>query len=128
MGDRQLLLIKFRTIRVSPVPVPVPESVCRSCNRNALVSSPSHAQTRKHTNTHSSSIGDNSLLGDTRWGGLYGVEADFLAQVVNNADIYLQYSWPAKEIIPSCSAESGVGCLCSKSDMHEKIMNTHYKT
>lgn len=25
------------------------------------------------------SIGDNSILGDTRWGGLYGVDADFVA-------------------------------------------------
>lgn len=28
----------------------------------------------------SSSIGDNSLLGDPRWAGLYGVEADFVAE------------------------------------------------
>lgn len=28
----------------------------------------------------SSSIGANSLLGDPRWAGLYGVEADFVAQ------------------------------------------------
>jgi hypothetical protein len=27
----------------------------------------------------SGSIGDNSILGDTRWGGLYGVDADFVA-------------------------------------------------
>ena len=26
-----------------------------------------------------SSIGDNSILGDGRWGGLYGIEADFVA-------------------------------------------------
>ena len=25
------------------------------------------------------SIGDNSILGDTRWGGLFGIEADFIA-------------------------------------------------
>jgi hypothetical protein len=25
------------------------------------------------------SIGDNSLLGDLRWGGLFGVEAEFFA-------------------------------------------------
>ena len=28
-----------------------------------------------------SSIGDNSVLGDPRWGGLYGIESDFVAQV-----------------------------------------------
>jgi hypothetical protein len=25
------------------------------------------------------SIGDNSLLGDVRWGGMFGVEAQFVA-------------------------------------------------
>ena len=25
------------------------------------------------------SIGDNALLGDERWGGLFGIEADFVA-------------------------------------------------
>ena len=25
------------------------------------------------------SIGDNSILGDTRWSGLYGIDADFVA-------------------------------------------------
>ena len=27
----------------------------------------------------SGSIGDNSLLGDVRWGGLWGIDADFVA-------------------------------------------------
>ena len=27
----------------------------------------------------SMSIGDNALLGDERWGGLFGIEADFVA-------------------------------------------------
>jgi hypothetical protein len=25
------------------------------------------------------SIGDNSLLGDVRWGGLFGIDAEFIA-------------------------------------------------
>lgn len=25
------------------------------------------------------SIGDNSILGDARWGGMYGIDADFVA-------------------------------------------------
>ena len=28
---------------------------------------------------HSAAIGSNSILGDTRWAGYYGVEADFIA-------------------------------------------------
>ncbi len=30
-------------------------------------------------NPRSDSIGDNCMIGDTRWGGLYGIDVDFVA-------------------------------------------------
>ena len=43
------------------------------------------------------SIGDNSILGDQRWGGLFGIEAEFIAlddvKVTLSIDCKWQYKY-----------------------------------
>ena len=48
------------------------------------------------------SIGDNSLLGDGRWAGLYGIDADFVAEENSKAVILLASDFQA--IAPQCVA------------------------
>ena len=41
------------------------------------------------------SIGDNALLGDKRWGGLYGIDADFVAEENSKAVLILASDFQA---------------------------------
>ncbi len=62
----------------------------------------------------SMSIGDNSILGDDRWGGLFGIRADFIA-IDDVKVLYLSCSSVAVALQATCSHVAVVVQLCCTS-------------